>query len=94
MTPAETERLLLGLKVSEFLVEEAHLLDEWRLEEWLGLFTEDSTYVVPGTDDPAADPKRSLVLIDDDRSRLGWRVGLSRSTPPMLQPWQDSRSAR
>jgi p-cumate 2,3-dioxygenase subunit beta len=74
MTSAETDRLLLGLRVSEFLVEEAHLLDEWRLEEWLELFTEDATYVVPGTDDPAADPKRTLVLVDDDRSRLGWRV--------------------
>jgi p-cumate 2,3-dioxygenase beta subunit len=71
---AETERLLRGLKVNEFLVGEASLLDEWRLEEWLELFTEDASYVIPGTDDPAADPKSSLVLVDDDRTRLGWRV--------------------
>ncbi len=74
MSAGETERLLLGLKVSEFLVEEARLLDEWKLEEWLSLFTDDATYVVPGTDDPGADPKRALVLVDDDRTRLGWRV--------------------
>jgi p-cumate 2,3-dioxygenase beta subunit len=74
MSAAETERLLLNLRVSEFLVDEAHLLDEWRLEEWLALFTEDARYVVPGTDDPAADPARSLVLVDDDRERLRWRV--------------------
>ena len=74
MTAQETERLLLVLKVTELLVEEAHLLDEWRLEEWLALFTEDATYVVPGTGDPDADPKSALVLIDDDRERLGWRV--------------------
>ena len=74
MSPAETERLLLGLKVSEFFAEEAYLLDEWRLEEWLGLFTDDATYVIPGTGDPAADPRQSLVLVDDDRTRLEWRV--------------------
>ncbi|MEA2624717.1 MAG: p-cumate 2,3-dioxygenase subunit beta [Candidatus Binatota bacterium] len=74
MTGADTERLLLGLRVNEFLVGEACLLDEWRLEEWLALFTDDATYVVPGTDDPDADAARSLVLIDDDRARLGWRV--------------------
>ena len=74
MSAAETERLLLTLKVNEFFVEEAHLLDEWKLEEWLGLFTDDATYVVPGTGDPDADPKSALVLIDDDRVRLGWRV--------------------
>jgi p-cumate 2,3-dioxygenase subunit beta len=74
MSPAESERLLLGLKVSEFFAEEAYLLDEWRLEEWLGLFTDDATYVIPGTGDPAADPRQSLVLVDDDRTRLEWRV--------------------
>src|SRR5262245_6559809 len=74
MTAEETERLLLRLKVTELLVEEAHLLDEWQLEEWLKLFTDDATYVVPGTGDPEADPKSALVLIDDDRERLGWRV--------------------
>jgi p-cumate 2,3-dioxygenase beta subunit len=74
MTGAETERLLLALRVNELLVEEAHLLDEWKLEEWLALFTDDATYVVPGTGDPDADPKSALVLIDDDRERMGWRV--------------------
>ena len=74
MTKEETDRLLLGLRVNELIVEEAHLLDEWKLEEWLALFTADATYVVPGTGDPDADPKSALVLIDDDRERLGWRV--------------------
>ena len=74
MTGADTERLLVGLRVNDLLVEEAHLLDEWKLEEWLALFTDDATYVVPGTGDPDADPKNALVLIDDDRERLGWRV--------------------
>lgn len=71
---AVTERLLLRHRVEEFVIHEAALLDEWKLEEWLALFTEDAKYVVPGTDDPAADPARALVLVDDDRERLGWRV--------------------
>ncbi|MBI2963154.1 MAG: aromatic-ring-hydroxylating dioxygenase subunit beta [Deltaproteobacteria bacterium] len=71
---AEDARLLRQLRVADFLSREAKLLDEWRLEEWLALFTDDARYVVPGTDDPQADPSRSLVLVDDDRERLGWRV--------------------
>jgi p-cumate 2,3-dioxygenase beta subunit len=71
---AEAARLLLQLRVADFVSREARLLDDWRLEEWLALFTPDARYVVPGTDDPQADPRRSLVLIDDDRERLGWRV--------------------
>jgi p-cumate 2,3-dioxygenase beta subunit len=71
---AEAARLLLQLRVADFVSREARLLDDWRLEEWLALFTADARYVVPGTDDPQADPRRSLVLIDDDRERLGWRV--------------------
>lgn len=70
----ETERLLLQARVADFVFREARLLDEWRLEEWLDLFTEDARYVVPGTDDPEGDPTRSLVLVDDDRERLRWRV--------------------
>jgi p-cumate 2,3-dioxygenase beta subunit len=58
----------------QFLYTEADLLDEWRLEEWLLLFTEDCRYVVPSTDDPSADPERHLGLIDDDRTRLSSRV--------------------
>jgi p-cumate 2,3-dioxygenase subunit beta len=71
---AEAARLLLQLRVADFVSREARLLDDWRLEEWLALFTADARYVVPGTDDPQGDPRRSLVLIDDDRERLGWRV--------------------
>lgn len=74
MEASQQERLLLGLRVQEFVIEEARLLDEWKLDEWLALFTDDATYVIPGTDNPEADPATSLVLVDDDRTRLGWRV--------------------
>lgn len=61
-------------EIEDFLYEEADLLDQWRLDEWAELFTEDSRYVVPSNDHPEADPKTDLVLIDDDNFRLRERV--------------------
>ena len=37
-------------EVEDFLFAEAELLDEWRLPEWLELFTDDAIYYVPATD--------------------------------------------
>lgn len=72
--PPTNENLLLRLAVEYFLWEEAALLDAWRLDEWLALFTEDARYVVPTTDRPDGDPRRDLVFIDDNRIRLQGRV--------------------
>ncbi len=78
--------------VEDFLYYEAELLDEWRLDEWLALFTDDATYVVPGTDDPGADPSLALVLIDDDRERLHWRVERLKSRHSHREyPWSRTR---
>lgn len=60
--------------VEDLLYLEARLLDEWRLDEWLALYTDDASYVVPATDTPDGDPDRDLVLIDDDRARMQSRV--------------------
>jgi len=68
------ERCALPGMVEEFLFKEAALLDDWKLEEWIGLFTEDARYVVPSTDLPEGDPGRDLVFIDDDIVRLRARV--------------------
>lgn len=62
------------LQVEDFLYHEAALLDEWRLDEWLALFTEDCSYVVPTTDLPEGDPARDAVFIDDNLERLQGRV--------------------
>ena len=43
-------------QVENFLFKEAALLDEWRLDDWVDLFTEDGRYVVPTTDLPDGDP--------------------------------------
>lgn len=50
--PAATERdllrrLLLVREVEEFLYQEAELLDEWRLNDWLDLLTDDIRYWMP-----------------------------------------------
>ncbi|MEW6298142.1 MAG: aromatic-ring-hydroxylating dioxygenase subunit beta [Thermodesulfobacteriota bacterium] len=60
--------------VEDFLYEEAALLDEWRLEEWLGLLTEDAAYYVPSTDLPEGDHRSTLFLIADDATRIRSRV--------------------
>jgi p-cumate 2,3-dioxygenase beta subunit len=60
--------------VERFLYAEAELLDQWRLHEWLELFTPHGTYQVPSTDKPDGDPDRDLFLIQDDRFLLQQRV--------------------
>jgi len=61
--------------VEDFLFAEADLLDQWRLPEWLTLFTDDAKYEVPCTDLPSdASPDTNLFYIADDRTRLGERV--------------------
>jgi p-cumate 2,3-dioxygenase beta subunit len=52
--------------IEDFLYEEAALLDEWRLREWLALTTEDATYEVPSTDVPDGDPRDTLFIIADN----------------------------
>ena len=47
-------------EVEDFLYQEAELLDEWRLDEWAALFTEDARYIVPTTDLPDGDPQKDL----------------------------------
>jgi p-cumate 2,3-dioxygenase beta subunit len=67
--------LVSRIDVEDFLFREADLLDEWRLPEWLGLFTDDAHYYVPSTDLAAdAQPDNNLFYIADDRFRLGERV--------------------
>jgi p-cumate 2,3-dioxygenase subunit beta len=61
--------------VEDFLFVEADLLDEWRLPEWLELFTEDAVYYVPSTDvAPDSSPDKNLFYVADDRFRLSERV--------------------
>ncbi len=61
-------------EIEDFLFREAALLDEWRLDEWLGLLTEDATYRVPPNDAPDGDPADTLFIIADDIRRIRGRV--------------------
>ena len=61
-------------RVERFIFDEAELLDEWRLEEWLALFTDDAVYSIPPTGRCDADPAREAFLAHDTRFLLGQRV--------------------
>jgi len=61
-------------EIEHFLIDEAALLDEWRLEEWLALMAPDARYLVPSLDAPDADHHDTLFLIADDRRTLASRV--------------------
>ncbi|WP_085993003.1 aromatic-ring-hydroxylating dioxygenase subunit beta [Oceanobacillus senegalensis] len=60
--------------VVDFLYTEAKLLDEWKLNEWAELFTDDGTYMVPPIGEPDASPTKSIFYIHDSRSRLKERA--------------------
>jgi p-cumate 2,3-dioxygenase beta subunit len=90
--PATPENLLLRLAVEHFLFEEAALLDNWRLDEWLALFTADARYEVPATDLPTGDRRRDVMLIDDDAGRLRGRVERLKSRFAHREyPWSRTR---
>ncbi len=63
------------MELAEFLYRDAHLLDEYRFEEWLTLFTDDVEYIMPlreqiqGEMAPAGHP-----IIKDDKNMLLARV--------------------
>src|SRR5437867_6629669 len=61
-------------EIERFLIDEAALLDEWRLDEWLTLMAPDARYLVPPLDAPDADHRDTLFLIADDRRTLASRV--------------------
>ena len=70
-----TTTLVTRAEVEDLLSIEACLLDEWKLEAWLKLYTDDAEYYVPSADLPAnADADKSLFYIADDRLRLQERV--------------------
>ena len=60
--------------VERYLFQDADLLDEWRLHEWLARFALDCHYLVPSPDLPEGDPSRHLFLVQDDRFLLEQRV--------------------
>src|SRR5258708_8513463 len=69
-------------EVEDLLYREAALLDEWRLDEWLEMLTDDAIYQVPSTDAPEGDAPNTLYIIADDAQRIKPRVNqLLANTP-------------
>lgn len=69
-TPAITRA-----EAEDLLFQEADLLDQWKLDDWLTLFTDDAAYLVPSTDlAPGADSAKALFYIADDHARMVQRV--------------------
>ena len=61
-------------EVEDFLYHEAALLDDWKLNEWQALLTDDAAYYVPPNDLLEGDHRNTLFLIADDRERIRQRV--------------------
>ena len=61
-------------EVEDFLYHEADLLDRWKLDDWLGLLTDDASYYVPPNDKPEADHRFTLFTVADDIVRLRERI--------------------
>ena len=55
------------------LEKEARLLDQDRLDDWLGLYTAECLYWVPATPH-GGDPRREIAVCFDDRRRLEDRI--------------------
>jgi 3-phenylpropionate/cinnamic acid dioxygenase small subunit len=59
-------------EITRRVYQEARLLDERALDEWLTLFTSDATYWVPM--DEKQDPRTASSIMYDDRRRMEVRV--------------------
>src|SRR5215510_3422349 len=67
-------RVVTRAEGEDFLYREAALLDEWKLDEWETLLTDDAAYYVPPNDLPDGDHRSTLFLVADDRERIRQRV--------------------
>ena len=76
-----TQASELQLEVERFLYREAWLLDEWRLHEWVDLFTEDARYWMPvrqivegNPDGMPQEGELALSIYNDDKDFLRMRA--------------------
>jgi p-cumate 2,3-dioxygenase beta subunit len=69
-----THPVVTRAEVEDFLYHEASLLDDWRLDDWQALLTDDACYYVPPNDQPEGDHRSTLFLVADDRERIRQRV--------------------
>ena len=73
-------------RVQQFLFQEARLLDERRLQEWLALYADDAEYWVPYAWNQQS-PKDHVSLFYETKKLLGMRVDrLERELSPLDTP--------
>jgi p-cumate 2,3-dioxygenase subunit beta len=72
--PVATTGLVTRAEVEDFLYHEAALLDDWRLDDWQALLTDDACYYVPPNDQLEGDHRSTLFLVADDRERIRQRI--------------------
>lgn len=79
-------------QVEDLLYDEAALLDAWRMDEWLELWTEDAQYIVPTNDNPDADPDQDLMYVNHDLRLLSGLVVRLKSVHAHREyPWSSTR---
>jgi p-cumate 2,3-dioxygenase beta subunit len=61
-------------EVEDFLYYEAALLDDWKLDAWEKLLTDDAAYYVPPNDQLESDHRTTLFIVADDRERIRQRI--------------------
>ncbi len=69
-----TRSVVTRAEVEDFLYYEAALLDDWKLDAWEGLLTDDATYYVPPNDKLDSDHRSTLFIVADDRERIRQRI--------------------
>jgi p-cumate 2,3-dioxygenase beta subunit len=70
----------LVTSIAQFLYDEAALLDEWRLDEWLALFhPRAAKYQIPSPDNLGNNPATTLHLVNESMTTLAARVGRLKS---------------
>ena len=72
--PVDPSATVTRAEVEDLFYHEADLLDAWRLDDWLGLLTEDASYYVPPNDKPDSDHRFTLFTVADDIVRLRERI--------------------
>jgi p-cumate 2,3-dioxygenase beta subunit len=69
-----TPQVVTRAQVEDFLYHEAALLDDWKLDEWQALLTDDAAYYVPPNDQLEGNHRSTLFIIADDRERIRQRI--------------------
>ena len=72
--PLDPSAIATRAEVEDFLYHEADILDNWKLDDWLALLTDDASYFVPPNDKPDADHRFTLFTVADDIVRLRERI--------------------